>query len=103
LFYSEIANIDLINSELGNIISKDQFLVLSKTDDKGDRRNAFNIFGITKQNEINDEMDDEDDDDQIKEKIQINNPKKKNYYSAFKDINIADIQSAKMNEYVDNF
>lgn len=48
-------------------------------------------------------MDDEDDDDQIKEKIQINNPKKKNYYSAFKDINIADIQSAKMNEYVDNF
>lgn len=92
LFYSQMANIDLINIELGNVISKDQFLALNKTDEKGDRKNAFNVFGITKQDEIPDDMED-DDDDQIKEKIQINNPRKKNYNNEFKDIDINEIVS----------
>lgn len=43
LFYSQMANIDLINIELGNVISKDQFLALNKTDEKGDRLSLIHI------------------------------------------------------------
>jgi len=86
LFYSDIANIDLISTELGHIINKDQFLMLSKSEDKGDRKLAYNIFKIRHTDETNNEMEDEEDEN-VKEKIQINNPKMKNYHSEFIGMN----------------